>query len=199
MNILKACPLCKTLFPRRTVLCEPCREKLWEKKAPFVRDETGFRVRSLFAWEAKGPKAFDWLIRSLKGRAEPEWWADFALWLLYEFSRHQQTPPLLVAIPSRRPHALGLARALAGWTGWELAPEKTLTIVGDRWQKGLSRVRRQAVQFQSGGAFCTDYKSVIIIDDVVTTGATLRAAHHALGRPRNCEAWCLMDRRPCES
>jgi predicted amidophosphoribosyltransferase len=192
-----ACPICKSVFPRTTTLCESCADELWRRREPVLRREAGFRVRSLFAWREGGPRAMDWLIRSLKGQDQHIHWNELALWMLTTSIQPQRPlpKPLLVPIPSTRKHSWGLARALSRWTGWPI--ESPLIQAQSRWQKGLTRSERQEVRFEGRGVLCTDYKTVLLVDDVITTGATLRAAHLALGRPHNCEAWCLMDRRPC--
>lgn len=194
-----ACPICKTLVPRRGILCEVCRPQLWLLREPIVREEQGFLIRSLFSWREDGPAVFDRLLRSLKGQSHQAYWSEFGVWMANSFAQRPGPLRALVPVPSQRPHALGFARGIQLWTDWRLSPNALLLPEGRRWQKGLSREQRQAVQFKSGAGLCTDYKAVLIIDDVVTTGATLRAAYHALGRPSNCEAWCLMDRRPCGS
>lgn len=196
MNLI-ACPICKTIFPRENTLCENCSDQLWRAREPVVRDEGDLRIRSLFSWREGGPQALDWLIRSLKAKDEPAHWTELSLWMLTTFIQPQSPLqlPLLVPVPSKRQHALGLSRSLKQWTKWPL--ETPLSQVSSGWQKGLSRVDRRRVEFHSRGVDCRLYKTVLIVDDVVTTGATLKAAYHALGRPRNCEAWCLMDRRPC--
>ena len=189
--MILACPVCKLLQFGRG-LCPTCAGRLWRRRQPIVRREDGFLVRSLFSWERDGWPALRWWVHALKGNERAEFWREPALWALATFPR-PGVRPTLVPVPSAkaRNHARGFADALARLTGWPVA--EPLRVMAAREQKALDREGRARREFALQG---DSYRHVLLIDDVVTTGATCRAAWAALS-PRTCEAWCLLDRRPC--
>ncbi len=197
MRVPTPCHVCKSFRHVKSGLCLACAGRLFEYRDPRIRSERGLDVRSLFAWRPNDHRAYAWIIKSLKGRDDKEPWLELALWMVNGFSSGAtpiHIPRTLIPIPSRGPnHALGFAKALSHWTGWPV--ENNLILPHKRQQKRLSRKARQSARFEREN--CKDFSHVAIVDDIVTTGATALAAHHALGRPANCEVWCLMDRRPC--
>lgn len=190
-RMLLACPICKILHLGRG-LCAVCAGRLWARRQPTVRREEGFNIRSLFSWERDQYPALAWWVRALKGVERNEFWREPALWALATFPAPRGTPQI-VPVPSAkaRNHALGFARALARLTGWPLAQPLTPTTPAE--QKRLDREQRARRTFTRTGDL---YTNVLLVDDVVTTGSTCRAAWTALS-PGTCEAWCLLDRRSC--
>jgi len=76
-----------------------------------------------------------------------------------------------------------LARALAPLTGLVFIPDALEKVKATRPQVGLSgdaRLRNVAGAFRAGGAAAIQNKVVVLVDDVVTTGATANACSKAL-------------------
>jgi predicted amidophosphoribosyltransferase len=194
------CSICKRPLINRA-MCGDCGQDLWNLLEPVRRVERGYDIHSLFSWRRDGWVALRWWLKSLKGKSDPCFWREGALWSLQKFPAFAAQAPVLVPVPSPHPdrnHALGFARALSELTGW--AVKQPLRVPhSSREQKRLSRSeRQQSRQFEPIKEEAL-IGPILVVDDVVTTGSTCEAVVRSLGSPRDCRVWCLMDRRPCGS
>ena len=92
------------------------------------------------------------------------------------------------------PLAQRIAHAMRGIDGVEV-PVGTLDIT--LYRDDLSKVAPQAVLHSSDIPFSVDDKDVVLVDDVLYTGRTVRAAMNGLfdlGRPRRIRLCVLIDR-----
>src|SRR5271165_3988783 len=92
------------------------------------------------------------------------------------------------------PLALRIARAMRGIDGVEV-PVGTLDIT--LYRDDLSKVAPQAVLQSSHISFGVDGMDLVLVDDVLYTGRTVRAAMNGLfdlGRPRRIRLCVLVDR-----
>ena len=128
----------------------------------------------------------DKVVYSLKGGGLP--WA-FAY--LARFFPQPQAKNGLIAYPSkgRKDHASDLAKEVARLWGYPTVP----LLTGTRGKQALRRRKqRQTVAFsplQRSG------QAIHFVDDIVTTGATVRAAYQALGQPSKMTVWSLFYRK----
>lgn len=158
------------------------------------------QVQSLLLWTNGGPKAVHKLAMQMK-QSQPEDWLFFAEWLLERVTIPKKA--VLVPAPPRkwghRDHAWGFAWALSQISGLPL--RSPLVRVNASPQKDLSRMARAGIRIDVADPEwnCSDYRSVILIDDIVTTGSTAKACNIALGRPKSAVVWTLFDRMPCDA
>ena len=117
--------------------------------------------------------------------------------LAHEIVERNQRPEgmCLIGIRTRGvPLAMRLQRAIKGVDGTEM-PLGTLDITF--YRDDLTRVSEQPIVGTTEIAFPLDDRSVILVDDVLYTGRTTRAAMDALidlGRPRRIQLAVLIDR-----
>jgi pyrimidine operon attenuation protein/uracil phosphoribosyltransferase len=117
--------------------------------------------------------------------------------LAYEISEKSGGTANLGLIGIRRrgvPLAQRIARAMRGIDGVEV-PVGTLDIT--LYRDDLSKVASQPVLQSSDIPFPVDDKDLVVVDDVLYTGRTIRAAMNGLfdlGRPKRIRLCVLIDR-----
>ena len=199
-----SCPICHLPVWRRA-LCEACAGRLHASLEPFARADESFNIYSLFIWERDRWPGLNWWLTALKGHERLEYWHEPALWalelfgLLKTWPKNSTVKPTLVPVPSNRSrnHARGFARAIGVWSDWPVRDILRLESGPRAAQKRLTRTARVRRTLELVNGEALPRGSIILIDDIVTTGGTIRAAYRALGCPAEFRAWCLADRRPC--
>ena len=190
------CLQCSKLILHKN-FCDSCWEILRVRKFQSVREVDSFPVFTSWIWPVNHPLRALWLQR-LKHQEDKRLWMDIAQ-LLYESNSVQTLPwskdSLWIPLPSSglKNHALGFAKALVSvyggtlWDGLEMATQEE--------QKNKNRNDRQNRKIRTlGKAPCTSFKTVCLVDDIITTGSTFRGAFAALEYPENGLGIALMDR-----
>lgn len=144
-----------------------------------------------------------WL-QNLKGSESSKAWLDIAEMFLEPYSP-QGSPwsheTLWIPLPTHRPqnHAYGLAKALALlfggtlWDGLSLIEEPKNQDLTEQKNKSLAQRRNRQI-IRLGNLPCSSFKTVCLVDDIITTGSTFKAAFAALGYPNNGLGIAVMDR-----
>lgn len=126
-------------------------------------------------------------------------WRELSQWCWV-----QQAPMLVTAVPASRRSlvlrgfnpAAELGRALARRLAWEWRPDLLTRALEGQSQKSLGRgARRREVQglYQCPGGVIG--KQVLVVDDVMTTGATLSAIADALAEQGAARVWAAVAAR----
>lgn len=177
----RRCPRCAEPWLRRAELCPACSAEAPDFDAAFCLGlYEGPLVDAVQALKYRGLRA---VARPLAGAtAQAMRWADWPPRVPSE------APPLVLALPSHPSRVLGrgvdhasvIAGFLATSLAWPLAPRRLLRQRATIDQVGLDLRRRRE---NMAGAFVSRPwagEDLLLVDDVLTSGATARAAARAL-------------------
>lgn len=200
------CLNCGSFFVRSGLLCKPCDKTLQRLRCAPAQETKPYATRALFEWNPGQSDLLSHLVLSLKGPGHKKVWSFYASKFAQAFSETLPTGKKIYVIPApankpnRRDHAYLWAEALASSLGATLLPGLEKAGPGgsgkqrrkDRGERALIELKAN-VNYTEGVPF-SEAPLIIFADDILTTGATARAAHVALGSPPHFEVWVLAKR-----
>ncbi|WP_413943685.1 ComF family protein [Bdellovibrio sp. HCB-162] len=201
-NHCSCCLNCGSFMISESLLCKPCEERLKFLEQQEPRQAPPFTVRSHYYWYPGQSDLLSELVLALKGSGHQRAWEHYAQKFTKKLSsslHHRRI--CVIPAPAKKinqvDHAYLWGKALADSLGAGFLP--CLEKVSSGSQRGAGRGERALVEMEahvktsSGVDFSTE-TLWIFADDVLTTGATARAAHLALGSPAHFEVWVLAQR-----
>lgn len=200
---LCCCLNCGSFLPSDGCLCVECKSRLciWEK---VLEDKSprGLLVRTLYRWAPGRSDVLSKLVLWLKGPRQKEAWAYYAKEMSRRYCEVLPSGVKIYIVPApargdKKDHARFWAEGLGRALGAEVLPCLKKSQYAS--QRGSDRGTRALIEMELIEKYTdsVDFSSQVLwifADDIVTTGATARAAHITLGSPQHFEVWAFAQR-----
>ena len=201
---LRGCSVCRQTLPFTNWLCSACSKKLqnfYLSPQDIVRAEKDLTHFRLLDWNEENDFFVRLFVSSLKSGGPKFIFKRIMQDFLFRIRQNYVLPEDMTIIPcppssgrGSKDHAFRLAHSLSSLTGFKLLQPFTVPLPRNQNQKRKTRQERSRVHFSLKENI--DTEKVIFMDDILTTGATARAAFQALNKPKNFLIFTIAYRSP---
>lgn len=204
------CIGCGSLVVHERGLCLSCEYHILDfylsvENESVKLEKSGLQFRYLFRWVPGASDVLSKYVYLLKSALAEPLWHELARYFLSQKQIPRQESTVFIPIPSRkkRMHSTYFAQALAEQSGGSVLFLLEINSTGDGEQKVKTKEQRHRISFSLNEEITDQLRldqTVVIVDDVITTGASFEAAYNVLKTakvcPKNIELWAAFHREP---
>lgn len=202
------CVGCGSLVVHARGLCLKCEYKILDRylaSADQIEEleKSDLRFRFLYHWIPGASDVLSKYVYLLKSPMAEPLWHEIARYFISFKELSSQNSIIFIPIPSRknRKHSLYFAQALAAQFNGSVVPLLKIDTTDVTEQKAKNKEQRRGISFILNEEFTEQVRSdqpIVIVDDVITTGASYEAAYNVLKSlrvcPKNIELWTAFRR-----
>lgn len=204
------CIGCGSLIVHQRGLCLNCENHILDNYLCTQSEvtkisESELRFRFIFHWIPGSSNLLSSYVYLLKSPLAEPLWYELSRFLVSRFSIKEDV--VFIPIPSRkqRKHSLYFASGLAQYFGGVVMPVLKIATPDSSEQKRKSKEERRKIRFTLNEEFTERLRlirMIVLVDDVITTGASYEAAYNVLKNngvcPENIELWTAFYRETAQ-